>query len=398
MTQVNKFYTASFLKNQIYFVPIIILFFQDLGLNYSQIFWIFTVGAAFSFIIEIPTGVIADVYGNRKSIIFSKLLIFIAFIMFGLAGNFIALLIANLIYELGKSFRSGTETAYVYNYLAETPGTPTYTKIKINQKFYARVSESLAALAGGFVAHRLGFSVVFYIAAIPALINFLQTLTWTKLKGDHKDNTPRFNWKENLNFIKKAFKELWQNKIILKIILNISLFSSALVALDKFVQPYMKNVGVSLEYFGVFYSGFLILIAFLVKFAANLEEKIGGERIMNYSNILAVLALTFLLVGPNSVWMIALFFFVLMLDNLRSPVANTLFHDQVSSNNRATMGSILELSQSVNNLWFLPLVGYMADMYSIKTAILIITAMIFLNLFAWIGIGSGGKRKDVVVI
>ena len=54
MKQVNKFYLASFLKNQTYFVPIMVLFFQDLGLNYSQIFWVFTVGSIFSFIIEIP--------------------------------------------------------------------------------------------------------------------------------------------------------------------------------------------------------------------------------------------------------------------------------------------------------------------------------------------------------
>ena len=144
MKQVQKFYLASFLKNQIYFVPVIVLFFQDLGLNYSQIFWIFTIGAAFSFLMEIPTGVIADLFGNRRSIIWSKLLIFISFIAFGFAFNFWTLLIANLIYELGKSFRSGTETAYVYNYLAENKGAPSYTVVKANQKFYARLSESLS--------------------------------------------------------------------------------------------------------------------------------------------------------------------------------------------------------------------------------------------------------------
>ena len=154
MKQVKKFYLASFLKNQIYFVPIIVLFFQDLGLSYSDIFWVFTIGAAFSFIIEIPSGIIADIYGNRKSIIYSKLLIFISFIVFSMATGFLSLLIANLIYELGKSFRSGTETAYVYNYLDSHPGGPKYSKVKIEQKFYARISESLAALVGGFIAYR----------------------------------------------------------------------------------------------------------------------------------------------------------------------------------------------------------------------------------------------------
>ncbi|MDD3662618.1 MAG: MFS transporter, partial [Candidatus Pacebacteria bacterium] len=83
MNQINKFYLASFLKNQTYFVSIVILFFQDIGLNYANIFWIFTIASVFSFIIEIPTGVFADKYGNRKSIILSKFLIFVSFIIFG---------------------------------------------------------------------------------------------------------------------------------------------------------------------------------------------------------------------------------------------------------------------------------------------------------------------------
>ncbi len=391
MKQVKKFYLASFLKNQIYFVPVIVLFFQDLGLNYSQIFWIFTIGAAFSFLIEIPTGIFADLYGQRKSIIISKFLIFISFIFFGFAQNFVMLLIANLIYELGKSFRSGTETAYVFNYLGEkseeykltgnqTSKLPSYTKIKINQKFYARVSESLAAIAGGFIAYRFGFNLVFFVAALPALINWLQTLSWEKLALEKKMVKAKTNLASNLSFLKDSIKQLRGNKVVVKIIVNISLFGAAFAALDKFIQPYMKGAGIELQHFGLIYSAFLIIVAFLVKFAAKLEEKVGGERIMNYSNFFALAPLLLLVSTTPSFWSVALFFIVLMIDNLRSPVANNLFHEQVSSENRATMGSILELFESVNKLWFLPLIGYMADIFSINTAILLIGALISFNL------------------
>lgn len=379
MKQVNKFYLASFLKNQIYFVPIIVLFFQDLGLSYSQIFWIFTIGSAFSFLIEIPTGILADLYGNRLSIIISKFLIFISFLFFAFAGNFWWLLIANLIYELGKSFRSGTETAYVYNYLDYDRLAPRYTEVKINQKFYARISESLAALIGGFIAYRYGFSVVFLVAALPALVNFLQTLSWTKLPGDKRTEKPVFSIKKQLLFTREAFSSLRQNKIARRVILNISVFATAFVALDKFIQPYMKMSGLDLQHFGAVYAIFLIIVAFVVKFAATLEEKWGAINIMNYSVFFAFIPLVILALGANSIFMVALFFLVLMIDNFRSPVANTLFHDHIASDKRATMGSILELFKSVNNLWFLPLIGYLADIYSIKIAILIIAFVLILG-------------------
>lgn len=383
MNQINKFYLASFLKNQIYFVPIIVLFFQDLSLSYSQIFWIFTIGAAFSFLIEVPTGVIADIYGNRRSIIWSKFFIFISFIVFGFAFNFWSLLIANLIYELGKSFRSGTETAYIYNYLAETKGAPSYTVVKVDQKFYARISESLAALFGGFIAYRLGFNWVFFIAAIPALVNFIQTLSWAHLQEADKGMIR--SWKNSFVFTKNAFKELRQNKTVIRIILNISLFSAAFAALEKFIQPYMKNAGLDLQYFGAVYAIFLIIVAFVVKYAAKLEDRWGGVKIMNYSGFLAFLPLIILATGISSIWAVALFFLVLMIDNFRSPVANTLFHEQVGSANRATMGSILSLVTALNQLWVLPIIGYLADWFSMTWAILMIAIIVIVNaLLFWI--------------
>lgn len=378
MSQVNKFYLASFLKNQIYFVPIIVLFFQDIGLNFTQIFWVFTIGSVFSFLIEIPTGVLADRYGNRKSIILSKFIIFIAFIFFGFSNSFITLLLANLVYELGKSFRSGTETAYVFNYLATKENAPTYTTVKINQKFYARLSESAAALLGGFIAYQFGFSIVFFVAAVPALINFIQTLSWEKLASEEKVVEP-FSLNKNILFIKDALREVFKNKVIVRIILNISLFTASFAALDKFIQPYMKNTGLDLQHFGLIYAAALILIAFIIRYAAKLEEKWGGERIMNYSGYIAFIPLLILALGANSLWLVALFFLVLMIDNLRSPVANNLFHEQVSSEKRATMGSILELFKSANKLWFLPLIGYMADIYTMKFAILIIAVAVVIS-------------------
>lgn len=383
MNQVNKFYLASFLKNQIYFVPIIVLFFQDLNLSYSQIFWIFTLGAALAFLIEVPTGILADFFGNRRSIILSKLLIFISFIFFGFAFNFWSLLLANLIYELGKSFRSGTETAYVFNYLKETPNSPSYTLVKANQKFYARISESLGALIGGFLAYKLGFSWVFFAAAIPALINFLFALSWEKIT--ESGGEIQKSLKGSVLFAREAFKELWGNKVARSIVFNISFFAASFAALDKFVQPYMKTAGLDLQYFGPVYAVFLIVIAFLVRSASKLEDKWGGERIMNYSGLLAFIPLIILATGISSLWAVGLFFLVLMIANFRSPVANHLFHEQVSSKNRATMGSILALSESLNKLWILPVIGYLADWKAMSFSIFILAFIVILNaIFFWI--------------
>lgn len=379
MTQVNKFYLASFLKNQTYFAPIMVLFFQDLGLNYSQIFWVFTIGSIFLFLIEIPTGIFADLYGKRRSLILSKFFIFLSYILFGLSGNFVALLIANLILELGNSFRSGTETAFVYNYLHENKkNSPSYNKVKSGQKFYARISESLGAAIGGFLAYKYGFNFVFFIAAIPAFINFVQTLTWERISEvDTKEQG--INLKTSYRFATLAFQKVVQTKALRNLVLNIAIFSAALAALNKFIQPYMDNLGIQLQYFGLIYSGFLIFTAILLKYSYLLEEKLGNIKLMNILSWLAFVPLLILGLGFNSIIGVALFFVIIMIENIRSPIANTIFHQNVEFDNRATMGSILELFKSLFQLILLPLIGYTADIISLKTAILIISLVVLFN-------------------
>lgn len=387
MKQVNKFYLASFLKNQTYFVPIIVLFFQDLGLSYSQIFWIFTIGSIFSFVIEIPTGIFADIYGKRRGILLSKFFIFLSFIFFGFSFNFVSLLFANLLYELGKSFRSGTETAYVYSYLSQTKNVPTYTLVKANQKFYARISESIGTALGGFIAYKYGFNFVFFVASAPALLNFIQTISWGKLK--ECSEAKQHQLKQNFSFATHSFKESLARPDLRKIIFNTALFSVAVVSLDKFIQPYMKDTGVELQYFGLIYSAFLFLVAFLARYAANLEEKFGAVKIINIITIISFVPILVLALGLSNIWGVGLFFFVLMAENIRSPISNSLFHDHVSSENRATMGSILELFKSSVRLIVLPIVGYVADLYSVQMALWFIAIIVlFVGTFFWLSMSN----------
>ncbi len=373
--QVQKFYLASFLKNQTYFVPIMIVFFQDLGLSYSEIFWIYTIGSVFSFLIEIPTGLIADIFGKRKSVIVSRFFIFLSFLIFGFASGFWVLVLANVLYEFGKSFRSGTETAYVFDYLKQDRDSPSYTYVKANQKFYARLSEAVATAIGGFLAVNFGFNFVFFIASVPALVNFLQTLTWRKIK----ENEEKYQFKQSVLFAWDSLKSVFQNKILSKIVFNILIFSSTLFATDKFIQPYMQAVGIEIAYFGLIYSASLLLIAFFVKYISKLEEKFSDEKVMNYITAIAIIPLLILATGYQGVLGVVLFFALLAAENVRSPIANTVFHGNIDSQNRATMGSILELMRTSGKLIILPLAGYFTDTYSMNITLMIFAGLVILN-------------------
>ena len=65
------------------------------------------------FLFEVPTGVVADVYGRRLSLILGSLLVGAAFILEGLLPLFSAVLLAQVLFGVGATFRSGAWPAWI---------------------------------------------------------------------------------------------------------------------------------------------------------------------------------------------------------------------------------------------------------------------------------------------
>ncbi|MFP4111974.1 MAG: MFS transporter [Candidatus Woesearchaeota archaeon] len=380
MDQIKKFYITSFLKNQTYFTPILIVFLQAQNLDYQQIFWVFTIGSIASFLLEIPTGIIADLYGKKKSVIISKFGIFLSFIIFGFAKSFWLFVLAQFMFEIGNSFRSGTETAFVFDYLEqnkERKGVPKYTEVKGKQKFWARAGESIATAAGGMIASRLGYSWVFFIAAVPAFINFILAISWE----DIKERKEKINLKSSINHAKESLIEIATNKSLRRITINIMIFTSVLAALNKFIQPYMTNANIPIEWFGFIYAGSLALTALAVRYSYLIEDRFGKRKTINVLSLLAVIPAVIIGLGFVSIIGVILFFAILIIENIRSPIANNYFHTRIKSFNRATLGSILEQLKSIGKIIILPVAGFFAESYSLYTAVLIMGGILLINSF-----------------
>ncbi len=391
MLQIYKFYLSSFLKNQTYFAPVFIIFLQFYNLSYFEIFLIFTLANVFKFILEIPTWIFADMYWKKYSIQISKFLIFISFLIFWLAEFFISyfwfweflgfsfaffvFLFAQLLYEFWNSFRSWSETAFVYDYLEQNPHLPRYTEVKWKQKFYARIWEAIATFLGWFIASYIWFAWVFLLAAIPAFISFLISLTWDNIQEDLQKITVKssfLKWKDSLYYV-------FQNKYLTKIMLNIIIFTWVVYAISKFIQPYMDSSWISIEYFWIFYSISLIIAAIAVRYSYLVENKFWAVPAINFlwiSSFFIVFLLSFNLFAI--VW-IFLLFYIIIAENIRSPITTTVFQENLSANQRSTIGSSLELWKAAANIAIMPVIWFVADFWDIYTAFLLLSILLLFN-------------------
>ena len=99
-------FTTIFTVNMVYQV-------QQVGLNALQLVLIGTTLELTAFLMEIPTGVVADVYSRRLSIIVGFCLLGVGFIIEGIFPIFGILLISRVILGLGYTFLSGATSAWI---------------------------------------------------------------------------------------------------------------------------------------------------------------------------------------------------------------------------------------------------------------------------------------------
>ena len=98
--------TMAFTINLVYQV-------QQVGLNPLQLVLIGTCLELTAFLFEIPTGIVADVYSRRLSVIVGFLLLGIGFIVEGGFPLFEALLVAQVVMGIGYTFLSGAKSAWI---------------------------------------------------------------------------------------------------------------------------------------------------------------------------------------------------------------------------------------------------------------------------------------------
>ena len=138
---------------------------QVVGLDPLQLILVGTVLEAAYFLGEIPTGIVADVYSRKLSLIIGFLLIGLGFMVEGLFPTFATVLLAQVIWGVGATFLSGAESAWI----AGEIGEENLTSVMIRGDQIGEV----VAIVGVLLAMTLGslnLSLAFVVAGVGIML------------------------------------------------------------------------------------------------------------------------------------------------------------------------------------------------------------------------------------
>ncbi len=377
MKQIRKFYLTEFLKTQRYFIPVMILFLQFHKLSYTEIFVLYAIQSAVVFLLEIPSGVVADQFGKKASLIFSRFCLLPAFVTFAVADSFWLFLIAMVFMGINKAFKSGTHKAYMFDYVEQSGTRILFTEVIGKGKFWARIGEALACAAGGVIAQKYGYSMVFVFALGPALVNCVNVLTYDKIEEKHK--VSKFHLRSHFGHIIESLRQIRGRKTVYRIIVNSAVFAFCLEASEIFFQPYMKQVEIPVAFFGYIYMAVFVATAFGSRYAYLFEKKFTRAGIANFIGWAAAIPIIILGFKFISAAGVLLFLAIIYMRNVRRLPMITELNRHISSSNRATILSIDALFRALLALAFLPVVGYISDAYSAHSALLVLGCVVVIN-------------------
>ena len=119
------------------------------GLTPLQLVLVGTTLEISAFIFEIPTGIVADIYSRRLSIIIGYLLMGLGFLIEGFFPAFLPILLAQVVWGLGYTFTSGASEAWISDEIGEEKANRLFLRATSVGLYASLLGMGLAVLIGG---------------------------------------------------------------------------------------------------------------------------------------------------------------------------------------------------------------------------------------------------------
>lgn len=355
------FYLERFVFKLFYLLPaFMVVYFTDLGFSMFQIGLLVGMWPLFSLIFDIPTGAIADNYGRKFSVLLGLFLAGIGFLILYFYDNFYLLLATMAFIGISFTFISGADNAWVTDLLNKKH------KRLLHHYFAKSMSLSslglvLSGIIGAILVKSYGTKIIWLVSSIAFFISVIILLfadeNYTKRNLSLKKSILETNKQT-----KTSFKYLYKNKILFLILIAgiIFVFASSFSNTLTWV-PLLKGLGYPDYAFGYFISA----ISFIGIFAPLIPLKImkkGKERkFLLYCFVFSMIFIFGIIFAYNIQSAVIMILGFSLFQYLSNPVSIVYFQKFISSELRATIGSIQSTLISLVGIISLPLVGYLVD-------------------------------------
>ena len=376
MTNLQKYTIASVLRGSMWWMAVGPLYFMTRGLTMEQVYIMISAFSVSMVIFEFPTGVVADRFSHKKSVVWSGFLGAILQFAYIIPAGFYFYLIIFILVGLSSSMRSGSNVAVLH---------------KISNNFQKDLSKvrtinfiwiSITTLVGGWL-----FTINIILPyVLNGLSMLLAAILFNRIKV--KNNFKKNNKSEFGNIYKIAggsLKHLKRHKKLRGIVLVSSMFLATFFSYKYFLPVLfdVKNIPI------IYLSTVMSLSTIFLALGTALSSTKYYIR-LKYT-IPLLLLLTLLLGFMNKIFTLALVVWGIYFLRGMFSVRSTVLVNKYSKNAiRASVMSLKSLTTRILMALYMLLVGKILGFWSFE-ALSVITFSIlsvFVLYFMWTNVES----------
>lgn len=262
--------------------PVLSLILLDKGASISSLSIILGLYAFSVVILELPTGIIADVFGRKKSFCLSVIVSILSLIILLFGRGFVSLCAGMILYGFARALASGSFDAMFIDYYIDNYGKDKLHNITTRLSVLEALGMSAGALSGGFFpkisntyfpsigTYDLNLIIRIILASIVVILSFVFI---QETKSYEKED--RISLKQH---IKNSSAIVSKNSTVICIFISVFSTGFFLSSLETYWQPHFISLMPSDDSMGL-----LGLMAFLY-FAAATLGSIGANKLIKKYN------------------------------------------------------------------------------------------------------------------
>lgn len=353
-----------------FFVPVIVLFWEDAGLSTGDIFLLQGLFAGAMALFEVPTGVVADRLGKRASLVLGQLVVCLGFVAYGFCGSFWSFALVELTIALGLTLLSGADDALLFDLLEATGQTGAYTEHAGRNTTFRLVSYAACNIAGGLLAEAVSLRATLWASALGPGLAMVLALWLTDAAPPRRARPGRSELSEALGLTRDAARFVWRQQLVRWYAAFFAVLTGSAAWLLWLYQPYMAHVGLPLWSFGLVFALYSLAAAASGRLAHRVEARLGREGSLVLLALLQVAPplLMGALVGPVAV------LFVLGHQAVRGmarPILSGRILAHTRDDKRATVLSLSSLGSKLFFALTAPLIGLVGDHLALPGTLLV---------------------------
>lgn len=361
------------------------------GLNLFEIGLMETVYHISSFSMEIPTGVIADIYGRKTSRVLGRFASLIGILIMILGQNVIAFGISFFFTALSNNLESGAGDALLYDSMKEIGLDQEYMKVCGKNELFYQMTKTLALLLGGYLA-TISYVYVYQLAFVVGLISIIQTLSFVEPTIGKVEKKTKV-WDTFISQIVDSFHVMFKNVPLMEKILALELFSTFYVTIFFYIQNYLKMNGKSEFEIGIILAIGAGVAAIMATQTHKIEKHLSINKLIIVVSLVAIIgfwgmtikAITYgafiILAGAEGVMFVAMSDFI---------------NKSIPSDKRATILSFQSMIFSFFMIIVFPVIGKIGDMIGLHGAFQVVAALASIVLTFFIILIKKGNYTKIV--